>query len=111
MKFHHVIALAFVLLASCSNQSDLIAKATQQAEFSATRAQQSAGNAENAADQASAAAVKVEEQAAHAQDAENHANDVVARFCSCPQPAFTGGPGDQAIRDCYKQVRQRCGPN
>ena len=110
MKLSLVSVLAILLLSSCGPNVAVIERANNEAEASARRADTAAADAEKAANEAVVAADRAQQAAAVAQDAVNRANDVVARFCSVPQPSVGTGESARWFHEVYEAVRFRCGP-
>src|SRR5260370_16352990 len=97
MSPRYAVVLAMLLLCSCAdnagNNAAVIAKATQEAEVAASRAEASATAAEIAADRAERAAKKYDEQVGDAEDSERRASQVIDRLCTFCDSCIRGsGP-------------------
>jgi hypothetical protein len=88
MKLRYAIALALLMLASCTPS---IEQSTTRAEVAANRAERSAMLAEQSADQASKASAQVLMAADQAEEAVRRANDAVIRVGSEPLHGFVPG--------------------
>jgi hypothetical protein len=88
MNLRHAAALALLLLCSCANNAEVIAKAeqqakaTQEAEVAASRAEASANAAEKAADRAEQASKGDEQGISDADDSVRRGEDVFNRLCT-----------------------------